>query len=243
MARNLTPRIAGAALALLTILGQSCLAAQGDVSRGEVVAAQGSQKGAPACAQCHAFNGGSDASGAFPRVAGQSALYLSKQLRDYSSGTRSNSLMSQISRALSPQEIDDVAAYYAQEKATPFIPLRSGDPALLKRGEQLATVGDNSRQLQSCNNCHGPGGSGEAPAIPYLAGQYSQYIVFTLKEWKHGFRKSSAEAMGVVAQKMSDQDIAAVAVYFQQVRNAAPATGSTTTAAQPAPAQPVKRKQ
>jgi mono/diheme cytochrome c family protein len=44
---------------------------QPDVNRGAVIAAQGTAAGAPACALCHAFNGGSDGSGAFPRIAWQ----------------------------------------------------------------------------------------------------------------------------------------------------------------------------
>jgi len=43
-----------------------------DIQHGAVIAAQGTAAGAPACAQCHAYNGVSDASGAFPRIAGQS---------------------------------------------------------------------------------------------------------------------------------------------------------------------------
>ena len=37
-----------------------------DAKLGAVIAAQGTPNGAPACAQCHAFNGVSDGSGAFP---------------------------------------------------------------------------------------------------------------------------------------------------------------------------------
>src|SRR5262249_43917937 len=86
---------------------------QPDPNRGVVIAAQGTTSGAPACAQCHAFSGGSDASGAFPRIAGQSAAYLSQQLRDFSSGVRANAVMAPIAKALSPDDIADVAAYYA----------------------------------------------------------------------------------------------------------------------------------
>jgi mono/diheme cytochrome c family protein len=68
-----------------------------DANQGAVIVAQGTG-GAPACAACHAFTGGSDGSGAFPRIAGQPAFYLSRQLRDFSSGVRSNSIMSPIAR-------------------------------------------------------------------------------------------------------------------------------------------------
>ncbi len=95
---------------------------QPDVNRGAVIAAQGTAAGAPACALCHAFNGGSDGSGAFPRIAGQSAFYLSEQLRAFSSGVRLNAIMSPVAKALSADDISDVTAYYAGAMA-PFLPL------------------------------------------------------------------------------------------------------------------------
>jgi cytochrome c553 len=189
-----------------------------DLKRGAIVAARGTASGAPACAQCHAFNGGSDASGAFPRIAHQSADYLVTQLRDFASGVRTNALMSQIAHDLPRNDMVDVAAYYASLDA-PFIPLKSADPDVIKQGELLATVGSAERGLQSCNNCHGPGGAGEPPAIPYLAGQYAQYITFTLHMWQQGLRKNSPESMEVVAKKLNESDIAAVAAYYQQVQS------------------------
>lgn len=188
-----------------------------DVHRGAVVAAQGTAEGAPACAQCHAFNGSSDGSGAFPRIAGQSSYYLAKELRDFASGVRANAVMTPIAKALSSDDVADVAAYYAGAES-PFPPLPPGDPVLVARGEQLATIGDAAKRLQSCDNCHGPGGAGEPPTIPYLAGQYGHYIAFELKMWRDGFRKNSPQEMADISKRLDDQDISAVAAYFQQVR-------------------------
>jgi cytochrome c553 len=196
-----------------------------DSKRGAVIAAQGTAAGAPACAECHAFNGASDGSGAFPRIAGQSAYYLAKQMHDFTSNVRVSAVMSPIAKALTPDDIADAAAYYAGVNA-PFLPLRNSDPALIKRGEELAKVGSASNAIQACDNCHGPGGAGESPAIPYLAGQYAPYIVFELQMWQRGFRKSSPEAMAAVAKRLNDQEIAAVAAYYQQVPGSAKATTS-----------------
>ena len=187
-----------------------------DLGRGAVIAAQGVATSVPACAQCHAYNGASDGSGAFPRIAGQSPSYLSKELRDYASGVRLNAVMAPIAKALSSDDIFDVTAYYASINA-PYLPLASPNQALIKRGELLAKVGDAARELQSCDNCHGPGGAGEPPAIPYLAGQYARYIAFQLTMWKRGFRNNSPNAMADVAKRLDQQEIAAVAAYFQQV--------------------------
>src|SRR5258706_14343919 len=94
---------------------------------------------------------------------------------------------------------------------------------LIKRGEQLAKVGDAAKDLQSCNNCHGPGGAGEPPAIPYLGGQYARYTAFQLAMWKRGFRKNSPDSMAGIAKRLDDQEIAAVAPDFPQRATPPPA--------------------
>jgi cytochrome c553 len=97
-----------------------------------VIAAQGTAS-VPACAQCHAFSGASDSSGAFPRIAGQSAFYLAGQMRDFASAQRINAIMSPIAKALSAeamgviakqlddQEIAAVAAFYQQARGSAVV--------------------------------------------------------------------------------------------------------------------------
>ena len=191
-----------------------------DVARGAVIAAQGVAPGVPACAQCHAYNGGSDGTGAFPRIAGQSAYYLDKQLRDFASGVRVNAVMTPIAKALSPEDVADVAAYYAGD-ASRSCRWRCRSNACQAR-QATRHHRRCSEALQACDNCHGPGGAGEPPAIPYLAGQYAHYTAFELQMWQRGFRKSSPDAMDDIAKHLDDQDIAAVAAYFQQVRASPP---------------------
>ncbi len=188
-----------------------------DPNRGAVIVAQGTASGAPACAQCHAFTGGSDGSGAFPHVAGQPAAYLSRQLMDFRSGARANAIMSPIARALSAAEADDVAAYYAGVE-TPFPPLAEGDPSLVKKGRELAQSGIAAKGVPGCGACHGASGAGEPPAIPYLAGQYAHYTALELEMWRRGLRRNSPEAMALFAGKLDDQEIQALAAYYQQAR-------------------------
>ena len=222
--------VAAAGIMAIGLAWNASAQTQGDVrkpdrKRGALITAQGTAAGAPACAQCHAFNGASDGSGAFPRIAGQSLYYLSKQMRDFTSDVRVNAVMSPIAKALTPGDIADVVAYYAGVNA-PFLPLRNSDPALIKRGKELAKVGSASNGIQACDNCHGPSGAGEPPAIPYLAGQYATYIVFELRMWQRGFRKSSPESMAGVARQLNDQEIAAVSAYYEQVQGSAELTTS-----------------
>jgi cytochrome c553 len=197
-----------------------------DVNRGAVIVAQGTAAGAPGCARCHAFNGVSDGSGAFPRIAGQSAYYLAEQLRAFRAGVRLNAIMSPIAKTLSEDDISDVTAYYASVNA-PFLPLPSiTNGGLLDQGKHLATIGSEEKGIPGCGNCHGADGAGESPTIPYLGGQYEHYIAFELQMWQRGFRKTSPDAMALFAKKLDDRDIAAVAAFYQQLR------GPTDQAAQ-----------
>jgi cytochrome c553 len=63
-------------------------------------------------------------------------------------------------------------------------------------------LGDAAKVIQVCNNCHGPDGAGIPPTIPHVAGQYAQYTAFELQGWKHGFRKSSPDAMALIAKQL-----------------------------------------
>ena len=52
-----------------------------------------------------------------PKLAGQNADYLAKALRDYKSGARKHPVMNAFAGALSPQDIDDLATYFATQPA------------------------------------------------------------------------------------------------------------------------------
>ena len=163
--------------------------------------------------------------GAFPRIAGQPAYYLAKQLRDFTSGIRANAIMTPVAGALTTDDIADVAAYYGGIEA-PFLPLRTANSALITQGEELAKVGSAASRIQACDNCHGISGAGEPPAIPYLAGQYATYIALEWQMWRHGFRKSSPGAMACLAEHLDDQEVAASAAYYEQVRGSTEASAS-----------------
>jgi cytochrome c553 len=178
------------------------------------IVAQGTTRGAVACARCHGFDGASDGSGAFPRLDGQSAQYLAEQLRHFASGHRQNALMQPIAKGLNDDEIDAVAQYYASLHAVTF-PSRQVPAQLRDLGKRVAEVGDLSVRVQACESCHGPNGAGEPiSGVPYLGGQYSHYISVQIQMFRQGYRKS--QQMFVPAHNLSEQDIIAVADYFEQ---------------------------
>jgi cytochrome c553 len=84
--------------------------APGDAARGETRTA--------VCASCHGADGNSTVP-TNPNLAGQHARYLSNALKDYKSGRRSNAIMASMVAALSEQDIEDIAAYYAAQSVRP----------------------------------------------------------------------------------------------------------------------------
>jgi cytochrome c553 len=170
----------------------------------------------PPCTSCHGQQGEGNAAAGFPRLAGQSAQYLQRQLELYASGARSNPVMMPIAHGLSADQRKSVAAYYASldAPAAPNAPA-GADAKVQQRGALLAQIGDESRRVQACGNCHGPGGLGAPPSFPYLAGQNATYLSAALNAWKSGSRNTDASGqMVAIAKGLSDTDIAALSQFF-----------------------------
>jgi cytochrome c553 len=215
-----TLALAGAVLALA--LGPAEAQTAGpppaaDVARGATIVA-GSVSGLPACASCHGEAGDGRAAEGVPRLAGQSAYYLAKQLRDYRSGARGHALKAQQVAAMTEQDMADVAAHYEQLRA-PYPPAPARGAAALARGQALARFGSRSPEVSACDSCHGPQGQGFAPAIPFLAGQHATYIAAQLRRWRSGERRNDeAEVMRMIGERLRPQDIEAVSAYYARQR-------------------------
>lgn len=67
------------------------------------------------CAACHGANGIS-AIPTYPNLAGQKEAYLVKQLTEFKSGKRDNAIMKGMVMALTPTDMENLAAYYANMK-------------------------------------------------------------------------------------------------------------------------------
>ena len=185
-------------------------------------AADGQTKAA-VCSACHGPNGNST-NPEWPRLAGQSAVYIAEQLRLFRSGVRNNPVMKPLASALKDQDIDDLAVYY--EAQTP-VGLEA-DPSYWKDGEALYLTGDTGREIPACVACHGPVGRGNlAAGYPALRAQQSVYVVKQLNDYASGARYSSpspaaATANGImmftIAKRLSAEQIRDVASYVQGMR-------------------------
>ena len=79
--------------------------------------AEGRAKADAACALCHGANGIAGMPSA-PNLAGQQAIYLSEQLKNYRSGKRHNEVMGVIAKSLTDAEIANLSAWYSAIKVT-----------------------------------------------------------------------------------------------------------------------------
>ena len=211
--------------------------------------AKAGQTKASACAACHGADGnGSDPM--YPNIAGQSERYVAH-----------SALIAAASAAgawpwcrcadLTPQDMRDIGAYYATQKATAGL----ADDTLVAEGaykgmkfyeigQQLYRGGDAKRGIPACMACHGPTGAGNpGPAYPHVGGQRQDYSARRLQEYRTGTTTLKDPAlfniMAQVANKLTDEEIQALGTYLQGLHDRADdaaASGQAPTA--PAPATP-----
>jgi cytochrome c553 len=176
--------------------------------------AAGKQK-SETCTACHGADGNSS-NPEWPKLAGQHASYSYKQLKEFKSGDRVNATMNGMAAPLSDEDMQDLAAYFANLEITPG----EADPELVALGERLYRGGDLAREISACSACHGAKGGGNGAAgFPALAGQHALYIETQLKAFRSMTRTNDAgQMMRNIAIRMTDADIAAVASYIQGLR-------------------------
>lgn len=183
-----------------------------DPQAGKQLAANGKPAaGVQACVACHGQAGITPTGGIFPNLAGLSSEYLAKQLADFRSGSRVQPLMNTVARALTEQEIGQLAAYYGTLAGPPMHVGEFGGEAARK----LDVQGDGTRALPACANCHGLRGMGEGPLLPRLAGQSREYFVDQMNAFRSGSRQNDdVGVMRAFAQRLTDSEIQALAAYY-----------------------------
>ena len=163
------------------------------------------------CIACHGADGNSPVP-ANPKLASQHPDYLNKQLADFKSGVRKSAIMPGMVAALSPEDMKNLAAYFGGQKQAPAA---AQDKALAAQGEKIYRGGVAEMGVPACSGCHGPAGSGIPAMFPRLAGQHGDYIVAELIKFRNGERANDpGKMMQMVAMKMSDKDMKAVAEYI-----------------------------
>jgi cytochrome c553 len=81
----------------------------------------GKQKATQMCAVCHGVNG-IGVNPDVPNLAGESSLYLEKQLNAFRSGERKHEQMTIIAQGLKDEDVADLVAWYSHLKVTVELP-------------------------------------------------------------------------------------------------------------------------
>ncbi|WP_151669790.1 c-type cytochrome [Nitrincola schmidtii] len=185
-------------------------AIDGDATRGQAAAA--------VCTACHQADGSGmymPGGESWPRLAGLDAAYIYKQLKDFTEGQRKNASMAPFAAMLNDQQMRDVSVYYSEMPATAGKGGESADEEMLKWGQTLATNGDWSRYIPSCQSCHGPDNLGAGEHFPAIAGQHSGYIEAQLLAWQKETRQNDPQhLMLAIAERLSPYDIQAVSAWL-----------------------------
>ena len=225
--------------------------------------AKAGQTKASACAACHGADGNSS-DPQYPRIAGQSERYVAHQMALIASGQRTGTAVAMVPfvKDLSPQDMRDIGAYFATQKSGAGLAddtvIADGAYKGMKFyevGQQLYRGGDASRGIPACMACHGPSGAGNpGPAYPHLGGQRQDYEARRLQEYRAGTTTEKDPAlfniMAQVTNKLTDQEIQALATYLQGLHDraddaaasSAPAAAPAAPAATPAPTEPAPQQ-
>lgn len=166
------------------------------------------------CSKCHGKDGLSPSS-IVPHLAGQQAVYLDNQLRQFRNRGRSDphaqSDMWGVAGPLSNEDIKALAEHFAARPAPTAAP---ADPAVAQRGKAIAQSGVEDRDIPACLACHGPQAKGMGP-IPRLAGQHRDYLLRQIKDFRASVREGNT--MHENAKAITDQEAQALATYFSSL--------------------------
>ncbi len=164
------------------------------------------------CAGCHGANG-EGVPNLGPAIAGQPEPYLARQLDAYAQGRREHQVMTPIAKGLTKEQRASLAALYS--RLVPPPQKTAGAPARSESGRSLATRGNEALRVQACENCHGPGGTGQHGLMPHLAGLSAPYLESALREFRTGTRVTDPSLqMTQIAKNLTDADIKAVATHY-----------------------------
>ena len=183
------------------LLVASSTFAQADEARAKKIAGG-------SCFLCHGAQGEST-SEIFPRLAGQHAEYITKQLTAFKNGQRKSTAMSEMVSKLTPDEMVALGKYYEKMSIPREDPK---DPQLAAVGRYIFYNGNKFSGVPACVSCHGANAEGAAN-LPRLATQFSGYIHTQLKSFNKRERTNDNAVMHVVAEKMTELEMAAVAEY------------------------------
>jgi len=162
------------------------------------------------CSKCHGDTGVSEDPGD-ANLAGMSQSYLYKQMMDFLGGKRDAKDMRKPMKTCSPQDVANIAAWYASQEAAKQAEHDEIDATM----EKLVYTGDPTRLLKPCRSCHGRKGQGGQYTHAAIAGQNRDYFIDALTQFKEGDRENDVYSrMRLIAEVLTDEEIEALAEFY-----------------------------
>jgi cytochrome c553 len=186
------------------------------------------------CAGCHGQQGAGTLDGWVPRIAGQHASVLAKELVDYRYDRRWDPRMQAVAdrhNLADAQAIADVTAYVSGLEGT--VPIGKGPGKLLEQGAAL--------YARQCRSCHGDAALGNAAqGIPRIAAQHYEYLRRQIHDALEGRRPNFSAAHVRLFVPFDQQDIQALADYLSRLDAAGEVQAALPRLA-PQPVLPARR--
>ncbi len=163
------------------------------------------------CTFCHGT--GAQGFSTAPRLAGQRAQYIEKQVGALAAHIRDNPLskkyMWNAVANLPPDTANNLAVYFS---AQPAQPANDGNNDLAAAGKTIYELGIPNANIVACVVCHAPNGGG-IREIPRLGGLSYEYVKRRLEQWNEGYH-ATARPMPQVARSLSSNEVEALASYL-----------------------------
>jgi cytochrome c553 len=189
-------------------------AAKADPAKGETIYTNGdASRNIPACISCHGAAGNSTIV-QNPNLAEQHEAYIVKQLNDFKGAQRNNPIMSPIAKALTDEEMRNIAAYLNAQSLKPGA---AKNKDTVEAGKKIFRAGIVEKKVPACAGCHSPNGAGIPAQFARIGSQHQEYMATQLTNFRSGARKNSPQ-MEAIAKRLSDDEIQAVSDYIAGLR-------------------------
>jgi len=165
----------------------------------------GKKLGSKSCNNCHGVNGNSG-NPTIPSLTGQNIDYLIKALGAYKNGLRKNKMMQDVVTTLKSNHIENLAAYYANQKPKKLV------PNIITQSKGFNPIRQGGNIAVACNGCHGVKGNSTLSNTPSLAGLDPQYLSVAINAYINGQRRH--DTMKNFVANLSEMDVEKVSLYY-----------------------------
>ncbi len=186
-------------------LSASSTAIAADKAKPKLMMGASAEMLAGPCFACHGRN--SSAGPASPTIAGLSDEYFTEVMAGFATGEVPSTIMGRIAKGYTEGEIQSLSKYFG---ALEFGKAKQKfDAKLAKKGKKL--------HEKYCEKCHADGGTSAEDDAGILAGQWTQFVQWTMDDYRSGKRemtKKMKKKVNKLVKKKGDAGFTALYNYY-----------------------------